>query len=60
MNTRSSVSEKPFRWNLEREEQLGRLLDQAELQELGPRDYQDMAQCCSRIIAHAGNSRLPS
>ena len=58
MSTHTLLPEKPFRWSLQREEQLGRLLEHTGQQELNPEYYQEMAHCCARLISYAGNRRL--
>jgi len=50
------VSDLPFRWNLARREQLGRLVE-GPPRELGS-IAGDIRDCCARVIAQAGDSRL--
>jgi hypothetical protein len=50
------VSDVPFRWNLARREQLGRLVEGAPA-ELGS-IVRDLRDCCARVMAQAGDSRL--
>ena len=54
----SPFFEKPFRWNLAHEEQLGRLAANVEPKVLHAADHRELVQCCARVIAYAGNRRL--
>jgi hypothetical protein len=48
---------KPFRWDITRREQLGRLLS-GESAESYPQFLDDLRVCCARVLAMAGDSRL--
>ncbi|HKP74407.1 MAG TPA: hypothetical protein VJT67_02640, partial [Longimicrobiaceae bacterium] len=50
------MTDLPFRWNLARREQLGRLVEGPPV-ELGSLAG-DIRDCCARVIAQAGDSRL--
>lgn len=47
----------PFRWNLARQEQLGRLVEHRSPAPQ-PDFLSDLQQCCVRILAHSGNADL--
>lgn len=49
--------EKPFRWNIARQEQLGKLLSQNTAPACVPM-HEEMLPTCAKIIAYAGDSHL--
>jgi hypothetical protein len=51
------VSDIPFRWNLARREQLGRLVEGPPVA-LDPWFLDAVRECCARVVAQAGDSRL--
>ena len=51
------MSDLPFRWNLARREQLGRLVEGPPVA-LHPDTVAQLRECCTRVIAQAGDSRL--
>ncbi len=51
------VAEKPFRWNLSKREQLGRLIA-GEASAAYPEFLDDLRRCCARVLALCGDSDL--
>ena len=48
----------PFRWNLARQEQLGKLIEPLKDKKLSFPFINDVVQCCAKIVGYSGNSRL--
>jgi hypothetical protein len=47
----------PFRWNIAKKEQLGRLVEMPQA-EIYPDFFNELEDCCSRVIAFCDNSDL--
>lgn len=58
MEKGSNFAAKPFRWDLTREEQLGRLVKTAMPSEWDAKPLEELERCCAKVAAYAGNSRL--